>query len=186
MNRNSGVSGGFGYANGAIGYTWNNNSAATYGFNSGLIPPTNIWSFVALVVEPARATVYMLNDSGMSSATNVLAHNSDVFGNNWQIGRDNNANADDGSRTFIGDIDEVAVFTYSMTPTQIQNLYLSVGTLPVTLTIQTVGSSAVVTWPSGTLLEAPTPNGPWTTNSAPSPYSFTPNAAQKYFKVRVR
>ena len=115
VNRNSGVAGGFGYTGGQLGYTWNNNSGSTYGFQSGLVPPLNEWSFVALVVSPTNAILYMYNAQGELSATNVLNHTSDVFGNNWRIGKDDNNNADDGSRTFTGMIDEVTVFTRSLT-----------------------------------------------------------------------
>ena len=34
-----------------LGYTWNNNSASTYNFLSGLVVPSNQWSFVALVIQ---------------------------------------------------------------------------------------------------------------------------------------
>jgi len=136
MNRGAGVAGGFGYTGGNIGYTWNGNSANTYNFRSGFVPPLGQWSFVALVVTPTNATIYYGNSGVLQSAVNVLAHTSDVFGNNWQIGSDNNDGLNDGARNFNGLIDEVAVFTYSLSPGQIQQLY-SVGEFgaPVTLTI---------------------------------------------------
>ena len=113
VNRNSGVGGGFGYTGGQLGYTWNNDSSATWGYASGLVPPLNQWSFVALVVEPTQATLYLINPNGVQTATNVLAHTSDVFGNNWRIGTDDLNNNNDGARDFTGLIDEVAVFNYS-------------------------------------------------------------------------
>jgi hypothetical protein len=185
-NRGSGVQGGFGYTGGQLGYTWNNNSANTYNFRSGLIPPLNEWSFVALVVEPTQATVYMMNPNGIQSATNVLAHSSDVFGNNWRIGTDDLNNNNDGSRAFTGLIDEVAVFTYALTPAQIQSLYTAGGPAPVTLTIQTSGAKAILTWPQGTLLEATDIAGPWVTNNATSPYTNTPAGAKKFYRVQVK
>src|ERR1019366_1307294 len=56
---------GFGFsgtsANGLtpLGYTWNNNAQATWSWNSGLFPPLNTWSFVALVTSSSNAVVYL-------------------------------------------------------------------------------------------------------------------------------
>jgi hypothetical protein len=172
-----------------LGYTWNNNAAAAYQFNSGIYPPTNQWSFVALVVQPTQAIIYSFNASGIKSATNVLAHTSDVFGNNWQIGRDNSANANDGTRTFDGLIDEVAVFNYSLTASQLLSLYTSGGGIgPVTLRIQDVGGKVVLTWPAGTLQEASSLSGPWNdNNAATSPYTNNaPTDGTKFYRVKVQ
>ena len=46
---------------GQLGYTWND-AAASYNWQSGLFPTADQWNFVALVVEPTQATVYL--DSG--------------------------------------------------------------------------------------------------------------------------
>ncbi len=189
MNRNSGVAGGFGYTGGQLGYTWNNNSGATWGFVSGLVPPLNMWSFVALTVSPTNAILYMYNVNGELSATNVLAHTSDVFGNNWRIGRDDNANANDGSRTFTGVIDEVAVFTRTLSPAEIHKLYVSgaVG-VPNTLSYQLSGNNIILTWPNGMLLQAPTPTGPWSlVPGNPSlTYTVTPDTAMQFYRVQVQ
>jgi hypothetical protein len=48
------------------------------------------------------------------------------------------------------------------------------------------GGQVKVTWPAGgTLLQAPTVTGSWTTNSATSPYTFTPTGDQKYFRTQT-
>ena len=36
-----------------------NDAGNTYNFASGLIVPDGVWTFVALVVEPTKATLYM-------------------------------------------------------------------------------------------------------------------------------
>lgn len=185
VNRNAGVAGGFGFGiGGQLGYTWNNNNANTYGFASGLIPPTGQWSFVALVVEPTQATLYQYSPDGLLSATNVVAHSADVFGNNWQIGHDNQDSS--ATRTFNGLIDEVAVFNYSLTPAQLLSLYAAGAPVPVSLTITQSGANVTVTWPQGTLLEADEATGPWSTNTAASPYVTTPAAAKKFYRVIVK
>ncbi len=188
VNRNSGVAGGFNYNDQQmLGYTWNNNNANTWGFVSGLVIPTNQWSFVAVAISPTNAILYLYNAEGVLSATNAIAHSSDVFGNNWQIGSDNSDNANTGSRTFNGVIDEVALFTQTLSPAQIQQLFVAGGLpLPVTLSIQPSGSNLILTWPQGTLLEADNVTGPWTTNNAVSPYTNTATASQKFYRVKVR
>jgi hypothetical protein len=121
------------------------------------------------------------------SSTNAIPHTADVFGNNWQIGHDDNAANNDGTRTFNGIIDEVVLYLQSLTGAQIQQLYLSAGLpLPVTLKIQPSGANVVLTWPVGTLLEAPSVTGPWTTNTATSPYTTAPSAARKFYRVQVK
>ena|ERR1035438_418782 len=132
----------------------------------GTVPPANQWSFVAMVAQPTQAVLYLMNASGQFSATNVVAHTSDVFGNNWEIGSDDNSANNNGSRTFTGLIDEVAVFNYSLTPAQLTTL-LNAGTpQPVVITIQPSGANVTLTWPKGTLLEANDLLGPWATNNA--------------------
>jgi hypothetical protein len=191
VNRQSGVSGGFGFVGpvaGQLGYTWNNNSAATYGFQSGLVPPANVWSFVSLVLSPTNAVISMANSGGVFSATNVLAHTSDVFGNLWRIGQDaNDAPNNLTTRVFNGVIDEVAVFNYDLSAAQLLNLYTTGGgLLPVTLTITPSGPNVVLSWPQGTLLQATNVTGPWTTNIATSPYTTPATNAQTFYRVQVR
>ena len=58
---------------------------------------------------------------------------------------------------------------------------------PVILQAQLVdGGQLRITWPSGTLLEAPTVAGPWATNSAASPYTFAPTGPQKFFRTIIK
>jgi hypothetical protein len=40
---------------GQLGYTWNQNNSDTYSWLSGLVPPLQQWSFVALVISPYNA-----------------------------------------------------------------------------------------------------------------------------------
>jgi hypothetical protein len=64
--------------------------------------------------------------------------------------------------------------------------YSAVTNSLVTLAYQVIpGNKLVLTWPNGTLLQAPSVLGPWTTNSAPSPYTNV-MSGQEYFRVKVR
>jgi hypothetical protein len=58
------------------------------------------------------------------------------------------------------------------------------GSPPVTLSIRLSGTNAVVTWPTGVLLQTPTLFGPWTTNTAISPCSV-PIIGNQFFRVLV-
>jgi hypothetical protein len=61
------------------------------------------------------------------------------------------------------------------------------GAAPVTVGVQKLVSGQVqVQWTTGTLLQAPSLLGPWTTNSSPSPYVFTPSAPQMFYKVQTQ
>jgi hypothetical protein len=174
------IAAGIGYSyNDQIGYNWNDDPA-TYNFQSGLVPPFNQWSFVALVVNPTNATLYVINTNGVSSVDNPIQHLNAVWDGNAHIGNDaNNVN-----RTFNGLIDEVAVFNYAFTPDQVLSLYNA--STSVTLTIQRVGANVRLTWPVGTLLEANNVTGPWATNNAASPYTVAPTAAKKFYRVLVQ
>jgi hypothetical protein len=61
------------------------------------------------------------------------------------------------------------------------------GAAPVTVGVQKLPSGQVqLQWTTGTLLQAPSLLGPWTTNSSPSPYLFTPSAPQMFYKVQTQ
>jgi len=170
-----------------LGYTWNNNSAATYGFVSGLLIPTNQWSFVAVVISPTNAILYLINGTTVRTATNTLAHTSDVFGNNWQIGHDDNSGNNNGTRTFNGIIDEVAVYLRSLSPTDVLDVYSAGGIPLTTLNIQLLGGGVVLTWPQGTLQQADLVTGPYSNvTGATSPYTNSPALGQKFYRVLVK
>jgi len=61
------------------------------------------------------------------------------------------------------------------------------GAAPVTLNVQKLASGQVqLQWSAGTLLQAPTLPGPWTTNTSPSPYVLTPSAPQMFYKIQTQ
>jgi hypothetical protein len=125
-----------------LGYTWNNNGSATYSWSSGLALPSSTWSFAAWVLTPTNTTVYLYYVSGgktnLSKSVLNIANNPESFsGGQTFLGAD--PQVPGGGRTFDGSIDEVAVFTNSMTESQIQDLFLkSIGLLsgvPPTITV---------------------------------------------------
>jgi hypothetical protein len=99
-------------------FTWNNNY---FGISTGLIVPSNQWSFVALSVTSTGATVYVGNGAVLSSYTTFASLPNQPFDNSLMIGIDPTS----GTRMFQGLIDEVTIFKHSLTPSQIQGLYTS-------------------------------------------------------------
>lgn len=182
----SGTAEGMNYTSGGttLGYHWNDNGN-TYNWNSGLTPPIGEWSLVALAISPTNAIEYLFDAEGMSAATNEFANVVQAVNTPGFIGGDlHDAN-------FIGSIDEVATFNQPLTQTSLTNLWTAgvtgVVTPPsVTLTIKRSGANAIISWypPLGRLLQAPSLNGPWTTNTAAAtPYATTPNTAAMFYQV---
>ena len=98
-----------------LGYTWNSGAADTYNFVSGLTPPQNQWSFVALTISPNEAALYMYNANGRQSAVNAIPHAEGVLDGAWRLGNDALA---DPARTFNGRMAGVAVFPSTLTVAQ--------------------------------------------------------------------
>lgn len=96
-------------------YHWNNSH---WGWNSGLVAPADTWTFVALVIEPTRATIHMNTGSGFQSAINTSSHAVESFGSTY-IGLDSSNNA----RHFTGAIDEVRIYNQSMSLAELQAIY---------------------------------------------------------------
>jgi alpha-galactosidase len=169
---------------GFLGYTWNNLSS-TYGWNSGLVPPNDQWSFVALVIQNNQAVLYLKNANGQSSATNNLSHPNQAFAGNGTIGTDTFASS---ARIFNGLIDEMAVYKYSMSAPQIQQLYDNGAQLSqVQLGAQWSAGSLSLNWPQGTLFQAPVLTGPWSrVTNAVSPFFIPSNSPTTFFRVLLQ
>jgi hypothetical protein len=175
---------------GSLGYHWTDDGN-DWNYSSEIFPPQNQWSFIAMVITPTNSTFYMFNTSGIQVASQTTLNNVAALNTPGHIGADaNDAN-------FIGNIDEVAIFNQSLTALQLTNMYsvAVTGILPTSpptqpvLSIVKSGGNIVVSWnPSGgTLLEAPSVTGPWTVNSATSPYTnTTPTQAAVFYRVQTQ
>lgn len=109
-----------------LGYNWND-SNGTWGWNSGLYPPLNAWSFVALVIQTNRATIYLYYidpntaQPVLRSAVNNVTHSAVTWsgaGPRWIGGDPNNAN-----RTFSGSIAGAAIYNSALTADQILGMF---------------------------------------------------------------
>jgi beta-galactosidase len=182
-----GHSSGFCFANNGqdLAYNWNDDSTL-WTYDSGLTPPLNQWSLVALVVTPTNAMTYLYNTNGLLSVTNIHNQASAAFSGEVRIGSDS---MNDGIRNFQGRIAQVAVFNSSLNSGQINQIY-SIGSTGVpagSIAIQEIGANVQLIWSMGTLLEATNVTGPWTTNSAAaSHYTVPATAPHKFYRLQLQ
>jgi len=158
-------------------------------------------SFVALVVEPSQATVYVGTDkSNLVSATltGLSLPTSDDAGDTAGLyapglGRMQWPYSEDGGgapwNTRSGTWSDVAVFNHSLTTCDITNLYLSGEGF--SLSAVKNGANLDLNWsqcPGFILQQANAVNGPWTDvgGSPTPPYSVPINASlpERYYRVR--
>ena len=161
-------------------YSWAN---AYWGFSSGLYIPDSRWAFVALVIEPNQATLYLQDGTQMLSATNVAPHTPVGFVGSFWVGWDNNSGA--FTQRLYGAVDEVMIFGRALSPAEITMIYYSLP--PTQLSIMRSGAATVLSWPSGTLQQADLVAGPYSDmTGVTSPYTNTSSAGQKFYRVRVQ
>jgi O-glycosyl hydrolase len=167
-----------------LDYTWANKSQ-TYDYPSGLVVPTNMWSFLALTITPSNAILYVFNANGQGSATNNFANAAQSFSSGFALGADPQASTLPG-RIFNGKMNEVAIFDYPLSAAQLNQLYtLALGGL--TLTLQRSGGNFVVSWPFGALQQANSLAGPWAAvPGAASPYTNAPSGQQLFYRVTAQ
>jgi len=162
--------------------------------NAGSITSTNVlndgqWHMAAGVFDGTTSYLYVdggLNSSGTVAAGLTGSPDSDLYlGGNADY-----TNVGSNERYFAGALAQAACFTNALSAVQIQQLYSIGAPQPpvVNLTIQWSGNNLLLSWPQGTLLEAPTVNGPWTTNSSAAPPScqVSPTDSQMFYRVQVR
>jgi hypothetical protein len=110
--------------NNSVGYTWGNNGATTYNWDSQLYIPNNQWSMIAISVSANSTTAYLCNASGITLATNIDTHDA-ASGFKYYVGRDpiSYSSAEADLRTFKGKISKLYVFSSSLTQTDITNIF---------------------------------------------------------------
>ncbi len=102
--------------NDAIQYEWDN----TWGWDQGPIMPQNEWAFVAGVIEPDKATVYLYTDAnGLESAEREFVHaEKDLV--NMRIGFDSLGGVSE--RIFKGLIDDARIYDRVLSENEIQEI----------------------------------------------------------------
>ena len=81
-----------------------------------MYPVADQWNFVALVVEPTQATLYLDSGFGLQPAVNTLAHGPAAW-SGVRFGSDPY-----GGRDYKGSLDDVAVYAYALSPDEIENI----------------------------------------------------------------
>jgi hypothetical protein len=100
-------------------YCWND-TEDTWAWHSGLIMPDKKWAFVALVLEPTKATLYLGQDGKLSSAVNKVNHDIEEFDGVTRIGHDKKPNFP--PRFFKGTIDDVCIYDRALSADEIEQL----------------------------------------------------------------
>ena len=108
-------------ASNQLAYIWSVSGSWT--FQSGLILPANEWSFVAAVVQPDQATLYL--DGTEVYASNVLEHPSIEFSSGITLGNDPVL----AGRCFGGALDDVRLYTRALSTEELQEI-IAAGTRP--------------------------------------------------------
>jgi hypothetical protein len=91
------------------------------------------------------------------------------------------------ARLILAEVADVSIFTYGFTSAQVTGLYNGTYVAPPEkLSITKTPSGPQLNWTVGTLLQAPTLFGPWTTNStAVPPYTVTATNSSQFFKLLI-
>lgn len=110
--------------NNELAYNWNDDMAA-WDFHSELIIPDGEWVFVAVVVEPTKATLYLAEpndappyDYYLRSATNTIGHSIEEFDGVTRVGHDTHS----AGRYFKGTVDDVRIYNYALSQANIEEL----------------------------------------------------------------
>ena len=99
----------------ALNYEWNR--AGRWRWDTGLIVPDEEWTFVALVIEPTQATIYMKPDNGkLVSAKNTATHDFEAFSGLSYIGRDAE------NRYVNATVDDVRIYDKALSKAEIKKL----------------------------------------------------------------
>lgn len=169
-------------------------------WDSGLVVPRNTWTFVALVVEPGQATVYMgTNKTSLVSATSdpLLVFSSGDNGDAATslsplvVGRNPWPWAESGNgsqwASWVGTYSDVSVIYESLTPAQIQSLYEAGIGLWIDSKPDGAGNTILNWLPGHTLQQADNVQGPYTDiGAATPPYSvpLSPATATKFYRIK--
>ena len=131
-----------------LAYNWGGESGAynwSPSIDSGLpLLPDAQWAYVALVVEPERASIYVCdrgNFGSFAGVTNVMVHGVQGFDGSVMIGAD----PMNGIRNFKGMMDEVAVFDRALGVGELYTqIGAAVGGVPARIFKQPKASDSVV------------------------------------------
>ncbi|MCF7730747.1 MAG: response regulator [Akkermansiaceae bacterium] len=102
---------------GDLRYNWLDSSEA-YDWQSGLKPPIGTWFFVALVMTPTEATLFLNAGDGLKSATHAMEHSVMAMAGPLLIGHDQATSQ--GARYWNGAIDDLRIWKKALSREEIQ------------------------------------------------------------------
>jgi len=105
--------------NGQLAYTWNDDDEYTWGFYSDLLIPELEWSFIAVAIEPTKATLCLSDGISINFSENVLEHEPEQFDGRTRIGSDPGS---EDYRCFRGLMDDVRIYDVTLTQTELMGL----------------------------------------------------------------
>ncbi len=113
------TAGGIGFGtNNELRYHWNN-MGHTWQPSPALVPPDNEWCLVALSVGPTGADLFLRSSAGLQSARNAVPHQSWAGNAVMYLGHDSGGSG----RWFKGWMDDVRVYTSTLTEADVESLY---------------------------------------------------------------
>lgn len=152
------------------------------------------WHHFALTIDrDAALALTYLDGAQVDSRPVAILGNFDNT-NSISIGQDpTGAYPESGS----ADLDDLGVWHRALTPLEVYEIYYSgahfnasldaynPAASPASLAVSTSGKNAVVVWQAGTLMQADTLAGPWTTvpGATPPTYTVSPSAGSKFYRV---
>lgn len=165
-------------------YHWNGDK---WGWASGLFVPPDVWTFAAIVVEPAQATIYMSDGTNLLSSVNTTDHTPMVVTSPTGFGGNQPGRAD---RNFLGQLDEAAVYDRALTPEEVAAIFGSAFSnapaAPSEITLSKTGGEYFLNWTSGVLQSAPAVTGTYNdVVGATTGYKMVPSGAQSYYRLRA-
>ncbi|MGC4015200.1 MAG: M60 family metallopeptidase [Luteolibacter sp.] len=133
--------------NNDLRYSWGENY---WWYYSGLMIPDNQWCFVALVVEPTKATLYLHDGTTLRSAVHTAAQTSTPLDGNFYLGYDPTSS----TRRFKGNMDDSRMYVRSLSAAEIQQCYDNIAT-PLTGSAGTAPTVSLTAPTNGASLAAP-------------------------------
>ncbi len=124
MHRNPGPAHGFNILGFQLAYHWNDDSAS-WSYRGGDVIPEDEWTFVAVTVEPDKATFYI---NGVAGSVNTISHTAATWDGNIYLGGD--GSGDFPGRQMNGALDDVSFFSRALTADEILALMKGIGAYP--------------------------------------------------------
>ena len=111
---------------GMLAYTWNDDDEATWSWDPGFLIPEEQWSFIAVAIEPTKATLCMSDGTNIEFAENVIPHVPEEFDGRTRIGSDPPKPEDeevyDPFHCFRGLMDDVRIYNVTLNKCELMAL----------------------------------------------------------------